>query len=223
VEPLLGDAMPADGARHFLHCDEPLPCPAGTSPFRIKGEFWRQMALVVGHNDARTNGGVTRVLEREGIAEYAAQPFLASSLYDVLPMPRVVMAVAEARSRDLRELTRKMGRASAESQMSGVYGNLLRAVTLDNFAARFGPTITYFYDFAPLTGEDLPGGGVRLFRDGVPLCVAEWWGIVTGEFVDVVLTGHGASRVKVDWRIAPTDVERGVPCGTVTGDVRWTA
>ena len=215
--------MSAAAARSFLHCEGALPCPAGTSPYRIKGEFWRQMALVIEHNDGRTSGGVTRVLEREGIADYATQAFLASSLYDVLPMPRVVMAVAEARSRDLRELTAKMGRASAESQMSGVYGNLMRAVTPDNFAARFGSTITYFYDFAPLTGEDLPGGGVRLFRDGVPLCVAEWWSIVTRQFVDVVLTGHGASRVTVEWRIAPTEVERGVPCGTVTGDVRWTA
>lgn len=181
------------------------------------------MALVVGHHDARTSGGVTRVLEREGIAEFATQPFLASSLYDVLPMPRVVMAVAEARSRDLRELTAKMGRASADAQMSGVYGNLLRAVTPDNFAARFGPTVTYFYDFAPLAGEDLPEGGVRLFRDGVPLCVAEWWSIVTGQFAEVVLGAHGATRVRVDWRIAPTETERGVPCGTVTGEVRWTA
>ena len=214
--------MSAAGARSFLHCDGPLPSPAGTSAFRIKGEFWRQMALVIAHNDARTGGAVTSLLAREGLAEFAAQPFLASSLYDVLPMPRGVMAVAEARGRDLRELTAKMGRASADAQMSGVYGNLLRAVTPDNFAARFGPTITYFYDFAPLTGEPQDGGGARLFRDGVPLCVAEWWSIVTGQFVEVVLTGHGATRVRVSWTIAPTGVERDVPCGTVTGDVRWT-
>jgi hypothetical protein len=213
--------MSAVGSRHFLHCEEPLPCAAGTSPYRIKGEFWRQTASVIAYNDGKTGGGVTRLLEREGIAEFTRQGFLASSLYDVLPMPRVVMAVAEARGRDLRELTQKMGRASAESQRSGVYGNLLRAVTPDNFAARFGPTITYFYDFAPLSGEDLPGGGVRLFRDGVPLCVAEWWSLVTGQFAEVVLTGHGASRVKIDWKIQPTGADRGVPCGTVTGDVRF--
>ena len=215
--------MSAAAARSFLHCEGALPCPAGTSPYRVKGEYWRQMATAISHHDGRTNGGVTRVLEREGIAEFATRSFLTPSLYDVLPMPRVVMAVAEARSRDLRELTAKMGRASAESQMSGVYGNLMRAVTPDNFAARFGSTITYFYDFAPLTGEDLPGGGARLFCDGVPLCVAEWWSIVTGQFVEVVLTGQGARRVEVDWRIAPAGVDRGVPCGTVTGDVRWTA
>lgn len=208
-------------ARTFLHCDGPLPCPAGDSPFRIKGEFWRQIASVIAYNDGKTGGGVTRLLEHEGLAAFTAQPFLASSLYDVLPMPRVVMAVAAARGRDLRELTEKMGRASAETQMSGVYGNLLRAVTPDNFASRFGPTITYFYDFAPTTGEALPGGDVRLFRDGVPLCVAEWWSIVTTEFVKVVLAGHGASRVKVAWSITPTGSDRGVPCGTVTGDVRF--
>jgi len=220
---MTSDGHATSAARSFLHCEGALPCPAGTSPYRVKGEFWRQMAGVISHHDDKTNGGVTRVLEREGLAEFATRSFLTSSLYDVLPMPRVVMAVAEARSRDLRELTAKMGRASAESQMSGVYGNLMRAVTPDNFAARFGSTITYFYDFVPLTGEDLPGGGARLFCGAVPLCVAEWWSIVTGQFVDVLLTGHGASRVEVDWRIAPTEVERGVPCGTVTGDVRWTA
>jgi hypothetical protein len=213
--------MPA-AARSFRYCEEPLPCPAGSSPFRIKGEFWRQVGSVIAHNDGKSGGGVTRVLEREGVAEFASQAFLASSLYDVLPMPRVVMAVAEARGRDLRELTAKMGRASAEAQMSGVYGNLLRAVTPDNFASRFGPTVTYFYDFAPMSGEDLPGGGARLFRDGVPLCIAEWWSLVTGQFAEVVLSAHGARGIGLDWTIAPTVVDRGVPCGTVTGDVRWT-
>jgi hypothetical protein len=215
--------MSAAAARSFLHCEGALPCPAGTSPYRVKGEFWRQIAAAISYHDGRTDGGVTRVLEREGIGEFATRFFLTSSLYDVLPMPRVVMAVAEARSRDLRELTAKMGRASAESQMNGVYGTLMRGVTPDNFAARFASTITYFYDFVPLTGEDLPGGGVRFSCDGVPLCVAEWWSIVTGQFVDVVLTGQGATRVEVDWRIAPAGVARGVPCGKVTGDVRWTA
>jgi len=215
--------MAAAGARRsFLHCEEPLPCAAGTSPFRIKGEFWRQTAGVIAYHDWKTAGAVTRVLEREGIAAFATQSFLASTLYDVLPMPRVVMAVAEARGRDLRELTEKMGRASADSQLNGVYGNLLRAVTPENFAARFGPTITYFYDFAPLAGEDLPGGGARLFRDGVPLCIAEWWTIVTGQFAEAVLAGHGARRVQIDWKIEPTAVDRGVPCGSVSGEVRWT-
>jgi hypothetical protein len=115
--------MPATGADRFLYCDEPLPCAAGSSPFRIKGEFWRQTANVIAYNDTKTGGGVMRVLEREGLTEFARQDFLASTFYDVLPMPRVVMAVAEARGRDLRELTTKMGRASAESQLSGVYGN----------------------------------------------------------------------------------------------------
>jgi hypothetical protein len=39
----------------------------------------------------------------------------------------------------------------------------------------------------------------------------------------VVLTGHGARRVMIDWKIEPTVVDRGVPCGSVSGDVRFTA
>jgi hypothetical protein len=96
---------------HFAYCDQPLPHPPGQSPFHIKGEFYRLLSEVVAYHDQKSEGVLTRVLEREGLRAFATQPFLSSAMYDVLPLPRIVMAVAEARGRDVIELTGRMGQA----------------------------------------------------------------------------------------------------------------
>jgi hypothetical protein len=211
--------MPTAAIR-FLYCEGPLPVPPGTSPFRIKGEFYRQTLSSVRYHDEKCDGAVSRVLEREGLSEFLSLPFLSSSLYDCLPLARLVMAIAEARQRDVRELTVKMGRAAVEAQMNGVYANLLRAIGPANFCGRFEQAIRHFYDHGTITATPVEGGA-RVVRDGVPLCVAEWWSLVTRAFAEIPLTAQGASDVTVDWRVAPTGMQGGVHVGSVMWDVRW--
>jgi hypothetical protein len=206
----------------FLYCEGPLPLAAGSSPFQIKGEFYRQMAPSVLHHDAQSGGEVSRIIEREGLMAFWTQPFLSSVTYDALPLPRLVMAIAEARQRDVRDLTVKMGRAAVEQQMNGVYANLLRPISPENFCSRFEQLMKHFYNFGPLTATFVPGGA-RVVREGIPLCIAEWWTLVTQGFAAVPLTAHGATDVTFDSRIAPRGTDRGVPCATVVWDVRWTA
>ena len=213
--------MPSVTTR-FLYCEGPLPHAAGTSPFQIKGEFYRQMAPAVLHHDTQCGGEVTRVIEREGLATFWGQSFLSSMMYDALPLPRLVMAIAEARQWDVRELTVKMGRAAVEGQMSGVYANLLRPIAPHNFCGRFEQLIKHFYNFGPLTATPVEGGA-RVVREGVPLCLAEWWSLVTQAFAEVPLVAQGATDVTVEWRVAPSKPDRGVHCGTVIWDVRWKA
>jgi hypothetical protein len=213
--------MPSVTTR-FLYCEGALPQPAGTSPFQIKGEFYRQMAPAVLHHDTQCNGEVTRILEREALTSFWNQSFLSSAMYDALPLPRLMMAIAEARQRDVRELTVKMGKAAVEGQMNGVYANLLRPIAPHNFCGRFEQAIKYFYNFGPITATPVEGGA-RVVREGVPLCIAEWWSLVTISFAEVPLVAQGASDVTVDWRVAPSSRDRGVQCGTIIWDVRWKA
>jgi hypothetical protein len=206
----------------FTYCDEPLPYPPGQSPFHIKGEFYRQQAESIAYHDRKSGGALTGILEREGLAEFARQPFLSSALYDVLPIPRIVMACAEARGRDVHEMTSGMGRAAVELQMKGVYSRFLSGLTRENFCQRFHQVIQHFYDFGPVTITPAPAGA-RLVRTGVPLCVAEWWSLVTVPFVVVPLTASGAREVAADWRIRPGGLDRGVKVADVEWDVRWKA
>jgi hypothetical protein len=204
----------------FQYCDQPLPYPPGQSPFHIKGEFYRQQAESNAYYDRKSGGAVTRVLHREGLLAFASQPFLSSSLYDVLPLPRIVMAIAEARGRDVHELTSTMGRASVQGQMTGVYGRFLSRLSTATFCQRFDQVIKHFYDFGPVTLAP-QGSGATLVRTGVPLCIAEWWSLVTVPFVEVPLAASGARDVSVDWRLEPRGLDRGVAVGDVTWDVRW--
>ena len=196
--------------------------PPGTSPFHIKGEFYRQMADVVAYQDEKTGGGVSRLLERDGLRGFATQAFLSSAFYDLLPMPRMVMAIAQARGRDLHELTTRMGQAAVEAQMKGVYARLLTRITPENFVQRFDQVINHFYDFAPLTLTPSDSGpGARLLRRGMPLVVAEWWAVVTVPFVQVPLAANGTRDVIVRWRVQPGGLERGIAVGDVILDVGW--
>lgn len=204
----------------FQYCDQPLPFRPGDSPFHIKGEFYRQQSEATAYHDRKTGGGLTRILQREGLAEFAGQAFLSSALYDVLPLPRIVMAVAEVRGRDVHEVTSGMGRAAVEGQMKGVYSRFLSRLTTENFCQRFDQVIKHFYDFGPVTLTPA-GSGARLVRKGVPLCIAEWWSLVTVPFVVVPLTASGARDVTAEWRIEPRGQEHGVATGDVTWDVRW--
>lgn len=206
----------------FAYCDQPLPYPSGTSPFHIKGEFYRQQAAAVAHQDLRSGGALGRILEREGLAEFLRQTFLSSSLYDVLPLPRVVMAMAEARGRDVHEMTGGMGRLAVQGQMTGVYSGFLTRITTETFCQRFEQVIAHFYDFGPVTATPEPSGA-RVVRSGVPLCIAEWWSLVTVPFVAVPLTASGARDVSVEWKIEPRGVDRGVAVGDVLWHVRWGA
>jgi hypothetical protein len=206
----------------FAYCDQPLPFPPGESPFHIKGEFYRQQSESIAHHDARSGGALSRILQREGLIDFAGQQFLSSAMYDVLPLPRIVMAIAEARGRDVHEMTSTMGRAAVEGQMEGVYSRFLTPLSTDNFCQRFDQVIKHFYDFGPVTVAPQPSGA-SLLRTDMPLCIAEWWSLVTVPFVVLPLTASGARDVAVEWRIEPRGRDRGVAVGDVVWDVRWTA
>jgi len=207
----------------FVHCGQPLPHPPGKSPFHIKGEFYRQLADVVAYHDMKSEGALTRILERDGLRAFATQPFLSSAMYDVLPLPRIVMAVAEARGRDVIEMTMKMGQAAVEAQMKGVYARFLTNLTPGRFGQRFDQVINHFYDFAPLTAAAEGPHGARIVRKGMPLCIAEWWAVVTIPFVKVPLEANGAREVAVEWRPTPAGIQQATPMGDVVCDVKWAA
>jgi hypothetical protein len=209
----------------FAHCDGPLPFAPGTSPFHIKGEMYRQLSLSIDYYGAKSNGRVVEALDRAGLTEFLAQPFLSSAQYDALPLPRVPMAIAQALGRDVIEVTRNQGQAAVKIQMEGVYSAFLTSLSTRNFTQLFPKVINHLYDFAPVEAAPLGKGeaGARLIRRSIPLCVAEWWTHATTPFIVVPLEAHGASEVSVEWRVDPRGFEKGLPVADLEGVVRWRA
>ena len=58
-------------------------------------------------------------------------------------------------------------------------------------------------------------------RKGMPLCIAEWWAVVTVPFVKVPLEKSGACEVAVEWRATPAGIQQGTAVGDVVCDVNW--
>jgi hypothetical protein len=211
----------------FAHCDGPLPVPPGKSPFHIKGEFYRQITATVAHYDQKTNGAVKTALDREGLTAFLAQKFLASSFYDVVPLPRIFILLAATLGKDVREFTTHLGKNAIELSMKGVYQSLFVRLSPQNFAERFAAIIPHVYDFAPaVVTRDADGSGGLMVRDGMPLYIAEWWSLVTIPFVEMPLLANGAKDLSVDWKVEPRGMKdvpglAKIPLGKVTWKLRW--
>lgn len=201
----------------FAHCDSPLPVPAGQGTYRIKGEFYRQLELTRQHIETKRPGVLDGLLERAGLLDFVKQQFLASVLYDLMPLPRIVMCMADALERDVRELTRKMGTNAIEAQLQGTYAVLFSRLTTANVHQRFPPLLEHLYDHAPSIMEARTHGAY-LLRRGVPLGLAEWWNLVSVPFLQVPLERNGARGFTAQTKIIEREVKGGVPLG----DCEWT-
>jgi hypothetical protein len=212
--------MPAAPRSHYRYCEGPLPCPPGESPFHMKGEFYRELAVSIAYNDQKSGGALRPALEAEGLLEFTTQTFLSSSFYDVLPEPRIIMVMARVRGWDVYDFTARLGEAAIERQMTGVYGHLMSGMTADKFCQQFPRIIRQFYDFGPVSVAR-EEGGARLVRTGVPLCVAEWWSLVTVPFALAPLRASGSPEATIAWHVEPRGQEHGIDVGDVVWDVRW--
>lgn len=208
---------------YFLHCVAPLPVAPGASPFRIKGEIYRNIQLSIEHLDKKSGGAVRRALEEAGLAAFAGQWFLASTYYDVLPMPRIMMAMAAGAGRDLFEFTRRLGEAGAKLQFeTGVYRRNLAGWDPDTFATRLSAFMGAVYDHGPLSitiGAD--GHEATIVRPQVPLCAAEWWCVATMPYITFPLESAGLRVVRSDWKFRPQGIEHGVPMSTLELRIGW--
>jgi hypothetical protein len=206
-------------------CDGPLPVPAGKSAYRIKGEFYRHLDVTIRKVDGKSGGALAKAFAREGLDAFQRQPFVSTALYDNLPLPRMVMCIAEVMGKDVGELTTKMGRRAGEAQQKGLYKDLMAEITVAKFDAAFAKVLGFYYDYGALQvtrPDGVDGKAMRVVREGVPLAVAEWWCLVSIPYLQVPLEARGVKGLTAVWKVVPDPTPRPVPLGTATWDLRWT-
>jgi hypothetical protein len=208
--------------RCYDWCGSPLPVPPGKSTYRIKGEFYRHLGATITRVDGKSGGALLKAFARDGLTQFQRQPFVSSLLYDNLPLPRMVMCIAEVMGKDIVELTTKMGRTAGEAQMKGVYQQFLTEMNVKSFGTELKKLLSFFYDYGTVEvtyGAD--GKSMRLVRGGVPLAVIEWWCLVSVPFLQVPLEAHGAKGLDTKWKVDVTDAAATVPLGRATWDLKW--
>jgi hypothetical protein len=210
------------GAKNaFEFCDGPLPVPPGSSPFGIKGEFYRHLQSAARRYKESGKGDVLARCSPE-IRAFAEQSFLSFEYYDLLPFPRIGMAEAEVLGRDLRQHTYDKARKSGERAASGVYKLMLRLMSVQSLASKTAHAIEHMYNFAPATITTEGKSRLLIQRKGVPLGVIEWWCIVTKAYIEVALATGGVKDAKVTHQYEQSGaIDRGVPLGNAVVDVQW--
>jgi hypothetical protein len=209
------------GRTVYEHCERPLPVRAGTSSFGIRGEFYRHLGKTIAQVDDKSGGALLKLLEKNGLAAFQRQPFVSNNFYDNLPLPRIVMCIAEVTNKEVAPLTEKMGRVSAESQLKGKYKDVVAKLSAENFADAFSNVLGFYYNYGALKVSRGSASSLRVERGAIPLCVADWWSLVSVPFVTVALEQNGARDVTISSRIVVVDEKAAVPLGAVVWDIAF--
>ncbi len=189
----------------------------------MKGEFYRHLKDTVRILDEKTGGGVGRNLAKGEVAVFMQQEFLAATLYDILPIPFVTTAIADAIGREVHEFTARLGKSSLDIELRGVYKSMVGPMSAENFHTRFPAIMTQFYDHGPMTVQRHAGGKrASLQRRDMPLCVCDWWSLISLPYLQIPLQNNGAKNVQIVWRTEVAGSEReGVRLGHVHWDIVW--
>lgn len=200
----------------------PLPRPAGTSPFLIKGNPYRGLASLVSR---ALRGGIDELceaIEDPALRDFFRQPFLASSRYDVLPMRPLVTTLARLLGRPLDELIVQTTAAQARYDYRTVFRQLLGGSRLDNWherTARFG---AQYYSFGHFDGDAVAPGIVVMRHHGVPEYLAPWYAPMQAAYAEETVRVLGGANVRSEllaWEPhAPMD---GLPTVVTGTKVLW--
>lgn len=199
----------------------PLP---GKSPFCCKGHVYLAAQTFY---DERVPGGwiaVVEAAETAELREFASQLFLASALYDVLPIVPLSRAAAHLCGLSHRQLVMENARWVARRDMTGTYRLLLKLAAPAIVAPRLPRVSMRYFDFGGASADKKDERCFSAVQTGVPEPLADWMAWCVDAFVPVVLEATGAKDVIVrrPTRAARDGERGGVPTVSMHWEIAWT-
>jgi serine/threonine protein kinase len=201
----------------------PLPCPAGASPFTIKGLPYRGFVYFASR---ALPGGLEELfdaLDDEPLRGFLVQPFLASSRYDVLPLRPLASQLAQLLGKTFDELVSRGAALQARYDARTVFKHLFGGATLDNWHERVVRFGTQYYGFGQFTGEREGDSTVVLRHVGVPEYLAPWYAPMQRGYSGETPRILGAANVETEtlpW--VPGEDVHGFPTVTTATRIKWT-
>ena len=199
---------------------EPLPCPAGTSPFHIKGLHYRSFMFHV----SRTVGTEAFVekLEDESLVRFVNQPFLATRRYDVLPFVPLFATLARMLGAPFEALLRTSTAAQVRYDARTAYKLILDANRPEDIAERVGRFNTQIYDFGKFGAFVPEKNHVTIVFEEIPAYLEPWFAPMHVAYAVESLRLSGAANVVVLSHVAEKAGARGgFPLRTYRTALRW--
>jgi len=184
-----------------------IPIAPGKSPFRTKGLTYR---AVIDQIERTVPAGLEALCEtlEPALREFAAQPFLASSWYDLLPVVPISEAGARAAGQLLTPWLTEAAQKTAVEQSGGVYRFLLGLVSAETIALYVPRLTSRYFDFGSIETRRDSEHVVRLLRRGTPSYCVPWYRITGPEYVRAVMEHARGDRgpVTITSRVVGTHI-----------------
>ncbi|EYF00249.1 hypothetical protein [Chondromyces apiculatus] len=176
----------------------PLPVPAGTSYFHIKGSFY---AGILARVDREIPGGMARLLDElpePSLRTFFSRGlFLASAWYDALPVVPLAATLARLDGRTFEAQVRFGMRRRAVEDIRGVYRALFKLATPQLVAPRLVRGVSKYLSFGHAENMEVHSGWLTATSQGIPGYMLSAYITSADEFSKVALELSGAKEVRI--------------------------
>jgi hypothetical protein len=174
-----------------------LPFPAGTSPFRQKGNAYlgdkRYLESVVpGGYDA-----VIDAIPDPACRAFFRRGFKPSEWYDAYPGTQLELTAAGLRGLSFEEHRWSTGAWHARDAARGIYGTLLRFISSENIAIWAPRISSLYFEFGKTQTRVVAPSEVHVLRRGVPKELVQWVMFASAGFVQGALEAAGAHSPEI--------------------------
>jgi serine/threonine protein kinase len=173
----------------------PLPCSAGTSPFRIKGLSYRGFITLLNRVLPAGLDAFCEALPDESLRAFVRQPFLASGRYDILPMLPLYATLAELLATDMDGLVREATVAQCRYDAQTVFKAIWSNGTVESIAERIARFGARYYDFGWLSATIPEPNLLVLVHAGVPAYLRPWYEPMHVAYTEECMRIFGAESV----------------------------
>jgi hypothetical protein len=199
-----------------------LPFPAGTSPFRQKGNAYLGDIAYINQVVPGGFGAVLAAITDPNVRQFLGQPFRGGEWYDVLPNPYMQATAARLRNVSFEEHLRGTGVYHANEAVTGFYKALLRLVSNENIAIWMPRISGLYHEFGRCETRVVGPKNVHGVRTGIPRMLVRWLAVVSSSFCEKALRLAGATNARVVFgAVEPDGSTSGHPLHRVHLDITW--
>jgi serine/threonine protein kinase len=200
----------------------PLPCAPGASPFHIKGLAYRGIVRAAAAMLPGGLEGLCDAIEDVRVREFLRQPFLAGSLYDLLPIMPTTAAIATLAGATFEGIVRTGTMQQVRYDAGHVYRLMFDGATVEDMPSRIPRFNARYLDFGR---SEVTRTGPNTFLSryvGAPAYAAAWQGAMMAAYTEEAARLAGANGVEVVLRTpTPSGHLQGFPLVDHALELHW--
>lgn len=193
----------------------------GLSPFHAKGVLYLGTQSFFSEHVRGGMDALAQEIEDEALRAFITQKFLASSLYDVMPVPALIAYEARTLRMSLDDYLLHRTRHQAKKDLGGVYAWLLRLATPQLVATRLPRIMLQMFDFAQaeVVSESPDEIGARF--TGIPAPLAPWLSVCLAVYAETAIKLAGGTPSIDDGVLRSSGTRAGLSLVDLEVAMRW--